>query len=68
MADCHICRGTGIAHTAPHIAEVTQTMTACTCEAGRAMVARVNAEIRARQMNAELPESQREMLKLKGMI
>ena len=39
-----------------------------TCEAGRAMVARVNAEIRARQMNAELPESQREMLKLKGMI
>lgn len=40
-------------------------MTACTCDAGRQFAADIAAQ-RARQMNAELPEATRDMLKLKG--
>lgn len=53
MADCHICRGTGIAHTAPHIAGVTKTITACTCEAGKALVARINGAAVERQRHTQ---------------
>lgn len=38
-ASCQICRDTGIAHKAPYIAPDIWTMTACTCPAGREMVA-----------------------------
>lgn len=61
---CPICHDTGIAHSAPHIWPDICTIAACTCDAGKAMV----AVLRARQMNAELPEADRAMLKLKGMM
>jgi hypothetical protein len=63
---CTDCRDTGII-SRPYIAGVVSTMTACTCDAGRQFAADI-AEQRARQMNAELPEATRDMLKLKGMI
>lgn len=56
MTDCPICRNTGIAHGAPHISGLSYTITACTCEAGRALMERVSAETaerRARQMTAQ---------------
>ncbi len=69
-AGCPDCRDTGII-SRPYIAGVVSTMTACTCDAGRAFLAewdRQSAALRARQMNAELPNTTHNMLKLKGMI
>ena len=65
---CHICRDTGTTPPKPHIAGITVTISACACEAGQRFVRETNATLRARQMNAELPEADRAMLKLKGMI
>lgn len=69
-AGCPDCRDTGII-SRPYIAGVGNSVSPCDCQRGEDFMAewdRQSAEQRARQMNAELPEATRDMLKLKGMI
>ncbi|AEI70943.1 hypothetical protein [EBPR podovirus 2] len=67
---CPDCRDTGII-SRPYIAGVGNSVSPCDCQRGKDFMAewdRQSAALRARQMNAELPEATRDMLKLKGMI
>ena len=47
---CPICRDTGIAHSAPYLMGTAQgdlyTMTACSCPAGKRLVAEINEKVK----------------------
>lgn len=60
-AGCPDCRDTGII-SRPYIAGVVSTMTACTCDAGRAFLAewdRQSAALRERDAKARAEQEQR---------
>ena len=60
-AGCPDCRNTGII-SRPYIAGVVSTMTACTCDAGRAFLAewdRQSAALRERDAKARAEQEQR---------
>ena len=60
-AGCPDCRATGII-SRPYIAGVVSTMTACTCDAGRAFLAewdRQSAALRERDAKARAEQEQR---------
>ena len=64
---CPDCGGTGTV-TKPYIAGVVSVMHPCACRNPVAAALSEAAARRAAEMNAELPEDQRAMLTMKGMI